>query len=176
MTTRIKLRRDTAANWADANPVLALGEPGYDTTNNELRIGDGTTAWSDLTGAVGGGLSGSTITNGVYDTLQNGLPVWMRWQDRGEYVQDVNYGADRNGVWFAGSEDVQGNTYALPLQSVISLPSDMPSTVRVEFKYTGEQDNDHIIGFHLANTVPRVTWDGEVGGFDHQVFLQINEG
>ena len=49
MTTRIKLRRDTAANWATENPVLALGEPGYDTTNNELRVGNGTSAWASLT-------------------------------------------------------------------------------------------------------------------------------
>jgi hypothetical protein len=56
MTARIKLRRDTAANWTTNDPVLALGEAGYDSTNNELRVGDGTTAWSGLE-AVGGGVS-----------------------------------------------------------------------------------------------------------------------
>lgn len=59
MTTRIKLRRDTAANWTTNDPVLALGEAGYDTTNNELRVGDGTSAWS-LLSAVGG--TGNKIT------------------------------------------------------------------------------------------------------------------
>ena len=58
MTTRIKLRRDTAANWTANDPVLALGEAGYDTTNNELRVGDGTTVWSGLD-AIGGGISGN---------------------------------------------------------------------------------------------------------------------
>ncbi len=56
MTTRIKLRRDTAANWTSNDPVLALGEAGYDTTNNQLRVGDGTTVWSGLD-AIGGGIS-----------------------------------------------------------------------------------------------------------------------
>ena len=56
MTTRIKLRRDTAANWTSNDPVLALGEAGYDTTNNELRVGDGTTVWSGLE-SIGGGIS-----------------------------------------------------------------------------------------------------------------------
>jgi len=56
MTTRIKLRRDTAANWTTNDPILALGEAGYDTTNNELRVGDGTTVWSGLD-AIGGGIS-----------------------------------------------------------------------------------------------------------------------
>lgn len=48
MATQIKLRRDTAANWASEDPVLAQGEPGYDTTNKILKIGDGTTIWSLL--------------------------------------------------------------------------------------------------------------------------------
>ncbi len=45
MATQIKLRRDTYQNWFDNNPVLGLAEPGYDTTNKKLKIGDGTTAW-----------------------------------------------------------------------------------------------------------------------------------
>lgn len=46
--TTIRLRRGTAAQWAAANPVLAQGEPGVDTTTGTLRIGDGTRAWLDL--------------------------------------------------------------------------------------------------------------------------------
>lgn len=52
-TYRFQLRRDTAANWATVNPVLANGEPGYDETNDQLRIGNGTDVWSDLP-TVGG--------------------------------------------------------------------------------------------------------------------------
>lgn len=52
--TRIRLRRGTAAAWAAADPVLARGEAGVDLDTGELRIGDGTAAWSTLTpiGAV----------------------------------------------------------------------------------------------------------------------------
>lgn len=46
--TRIQLRRDTATNWSSKNPVLLLGEAGYDTTNNIIKIGDGSTAWNSL--------------------------------------------------------------------------------------------------------------------------------
>ena len=53
MTTRIKLRRDTAANWATNNPVLALGEPGLETDTNLVKYGDGVTAWNSLTYATG---------------------------------------------------------------------------------------------------------------------------
>lgn len=48
MADTIKLRRGTAAQWATANPVLADGEPGYDETNDQIRIGNGSSAWSGL--------------------------------------------------------------------------------------------------------------------------------
>jgi len=48
MATRIQLRRDTAANWTSANPILASGEPGYETDTVKYKIGDGVTAWSGL--------------------------------------------------------------------------------------------------------------------------------
>lgn len=45
---RIRPRRDTAANWASANPVLAAGEVGQETDSGIVKIGDGTTSWSNL--------------------------------------------------------------------------------------------------------------------------------
>lgn len=48
MARRIQLRRDTAAAWTAANPVLAQGEIGIDLTNNKLKIGNGTAAWNSL--------------------------------------------------------------------------------------------------------------------------------
>jgi hypothetical protein len=54
MTTRIKFRRDTAANWTAENPTLALGEPGFEQDTNKLKIGDGETAWTLLDYASGG--------------------------------------------------------------------------------------------------------------------------
>ena len=45
-----QLRRDTGANWAAADPVLAAGEIGLETDAASLRgkVGDGITAWSGL--------------------------------------------------------------------------------------------------------------------------------
>jgi|GEM_PF-5867546 len=44
----IQLRRDTAANWASANPILAQGEPGFELDTLKMKIGDGNTVWSSL--------------------------------------------------------------------------------------------------------------------------------
>lgn len=42
------LRRGTKESWERNNPILAYGEPGYDSTNYGLKIGDGKTRWNDL--------------------------------------------------------------------------------------------------------------------------------
>lgn len=43
-----KLKRGTAARWADVNPILEQGEPGFVYDINRLKIGDGKTHWNDL--------------------------------------------------------------------------------------------------------------------------------
>lgn len=46
--TNIQLRRGSYSAWGSANPVLDEGEPGYDTTNRTIRIGDSQSSWSGL--------------------------------------------------------------------------------------------------------------------------------
>lgn len=48
MAVIIQVRRDTALNWTTADPILAQGEPGYETDTGMLKIGDGTTEWLSL--------------------------------------------------------------------------------------------------------------------------------
>jgi microcystin-dependent protein len=50
MSYTIQLRSDTSANWATANPILAVGEMGYATDTKDLRIGDGVTSWNSSGG------------------------------------------------------------------------------------------------------------------------------
>lgn len=64
MSTRIQLRRDTADNWQAIDPVLADGEAGYDKSNNEIRVGDGVSSWSELDPVFG-----QTTDGGAYSTL-----------------------------------------------------------------------------------------------------------
>lgn len=46
--THINQRRDTSANWTSTNPVLQLGEVGWETNTRKCKLGDGVTAWADL--------------------------------------------------------------------------------------------------------------------------------
>lgn len=45
---KIQLRRDTAANWTTANPVLLSGEVGLETDTRKEKTGNGVTAWTSL--------------------------------------------------------------------------------------------------------------------------------
>lgn len=46
--TRMQQRRDSTADWEFYNPVLLLGEMGYDTDLDRFKIGDGSTVWTSL--------------------------------------------------------------------------------------------------------------------------------
>ena len=86
----IKLRRDTAANWTSANPVLGAGQPGIETDTLKWKVGDGTTAWASLGymigaadpvewGEIGGTLSDQsdlqTALNAKQDVLVSGTSI-----------------------------------------------------------------------------------------------------
>ena len=45
---RMQQRRDTAAGWTSANPVLLNGELGFETDTKKAKLGDGTSAWNSL--------------------------------------------------------------------------------------------------------------------------------
>ena len=82
MAERIQIRRDTAANWTNVNPVLADGELGWETDTGYIKVGDGTTVWTSLLymiiqvddAAYGAGWNGEASLapsqNAVYDKIQ----------------------------------------------------------------------------------------------------------
>lgn len=48
MADQIKLRRGTATQWTSSDPVLAVGELGFETDTNKFKLGNGSDTWSDL--------------------------------------------------------------------------------------------------------------------------------
>ena len=48
LNTIFKLKRGIASRWAEVNPILQQGEPGFVIDLNRLKIGDGQTPWNDL--------------------------------------------------------------------------------------------------------------------------------
>ena len=96
MTTRIKLRRDTAANWTLNNPILAAGEPGLETDTGKTKYGDGTTAWTSLSYATGGITAREQI--GYFTAAAPELPN----NTRSQWFETVVADPDGN-AYFVGS-------------------------------------------------------------------------
>jgi hypothetical protein len=48
MPVQIQMRRGTTSQWSTANPTLAGGEVGVDTTLTKFKVGNGSTAWNSL--------------------------------------------------------------------------------------------------------------------------------
>ena len=113
MSYLLQFRNDTAANWASVNPTLAAGEAGFDTTNQVLKIGNGTTPWSTLQGislpataaAAAPGIisqfAGSTAPAGYL--LCQGQQVAISAQPALHAVLGTTYGALTNGSGGVGT-------------------------------------------------------------------------
>lgn len=48
LNTKIQLRNGTAAEWTAKNPVLLKGEMGIEIDTHKIKVGDGSTQWSEL--------------------------------------------------------------------------------------------------------------------------------
>ena len=92
MTTRIKLRRDTAFNWTTTNPILAAGEPGLETDTGKIKYGDGVTHYVDLPHA-----GGDTLVNDKSITVTTGDDTkWVALTRRDEDWNNSSYEGIRN--------------------------------------------------------------------------------
>ncbi len=71
----VKVKRATAARWASQNPVLAAGEIGYETDTRKMKLGDGTSSWTQLSYLVadGTGTGTDTGTGGQAATIRRRL-------------------------------------------------------------------------------------------------------
>lgn len=46
--TTIQLKRGLSSSWVKQNPILTVGEPGFEKDTGRLKIGDGYSRWLDL--------------------------------------------------------------------------------------------------------------------------------
>jgi hypothetical protein len=85
MSSKIQLRRDSAANWTATNPVLSQGEPGLETDTNKVKYGDGSTAWNLLDYASGGGSGAGDYSTGFTDGVNDNTYHFTRVQGKKEF-------------------------------------------------------------------------------------------
>jgi hypothetical protein len=75
--THINQRRDTAAAWTAANPVLQDGERGYEKDTRKAKTGDGVTPWNSLGYEVAPGVvtKADVGLSNVNNTSDNDKPL-----------------------------------------------------------------------------------------------------
>lgn len=152
----IKLRRDTAAAWALANPVLAPGEPGLETDTDLIKYGNGTTAWNNLDYAGLGPEVNSNIVPALDNTYSLGSET-RRWRD----------------LYVAGNSIYVGNLVLSDTDGQLAVNG---TTVPVVSDTMGNKgvagSNWNLITTMGFYTVNLNSWSGTIGTpLDSQVFV-----
>ena len=84
MANRIQLRRDTASNWEEINPVLADGEMGFEWDTGFIKLGDGTTSWNSL--------DYNTVSKDIpQNDIDRSLNYPLQLSDRGKQIYNSSY-------------------------------------------------------------------------------------
>ena len=89
MLVRIQQRKGTAAEWTTANPILAIGETGWELDTGRVKLGDGVLTWNllpyaaALTVYVNATPDGVTENTAAVQAAHDALPatggeVWFR--------------------------------------------------------------------------------------------------
>lgn len=152
----IKLRRDTAAAWTAANPVLAPGEPGLETDTDLIKYGNGTTAWNSLDYA---GLSPEVNSN-IVPALDNTYSLGNathRWRD----------------VYVAGNSIYVGNLVLSDTNGQLAVNGSTVADTDNTLTNRGADDtNWNLLTTIGLYTVNRTSWSGTIGTpLDSQVFI-----
>lgn len=118
----IKLRRDTTAAWATANPILADGEPGLNTDTDGVKYGDGVTHWNDLpyAGIVPSSLGNLIPATGNTYTLGNVSNPWKSLYVSGNtiYLGNSALSTDAGGNMIWNNNPVAQDNAAVNFSSV----------------------------------------------------------
>jgi len=118
MAIRIQLRRDTAANWTSANPVLLAGELGIETDTLKIKIGNGNN-WNDIT----------NYSNITPSNLDSTLEDYLLVSDRGA----ANGVASLNSSTKVPNTQID-STYFATVTSVTSAVNTLDETITGELE------------------------------------------
>jgi hypothetical protein len=73
MATRIQMRRGTTSEWNSANPTLNEGEIGYNSTLSQIKVGDGSSLWSELDYIVSSGSLDTSLGNYIESSEKSAI-------------------------------------------------------------------------------------------------------
>lgn len=158
----ITFRKGTASAWTSVNPVLASGEPGYDLTNSVLKIGDGVSNWTALSGIGSTSLNNSSSSVGVRGIISTtgtltsfavsgGYPVGYLdlFQDGVKLVSDLDFSAtDGSNVTLSNSVPSGTVLEYLTMASGVSSgggASSLPSNISGSLSVDGDSSYGSVV-------------------------------
>lgn len=116
----LQFRKGTDSEWESINPVLASGEPGWDVTNNLLKIGNGIDSWNELNGITG---DGSNVIRGTF--LLN--------EPSGSFTIDQGYNVGSLDIFMNGVKLSASGDYIATDGSSFTLTENAPSGSIIEY-------------------------------------------
>lgn len=136
MAVQIQFRRGSTSDWSTANTVLAAGEMGIDTTTNQFKIGNGSTAWNSLSYAPINGTVADldNITNVIITNTAAGQ--FLKWNGSAWVNDAIDLGSDTTGDYVAtitGGTGVtstaattgEGTTHSLSIGQAVATNSNV---------------------------------------------------
>lgn len=88
MATRMQQRRGTETQWTTANPILNIGEIGFESDTNKFKIGDGVNHWDDLPYFLDADSIGTSLDGYIPDTLLGAPNGVAQLNSSGKLVSD----------------------------------------------------------------------------------------
>lgn len=108
---KILIKRGTATQWTNSTTALLAGELGLDTTNNIIKVGNGSTLWNSLPGLT---LTSAQVSELAQDSLKSAF-------DAGTHTNiTVNFDDDLNKISLSTGPDVVTTT---SLNNTLTNPS-----------------------------------------------------
>ena len=170
MAVKIQFRRDLAANWTAANPLLSQGEVGYEFDTGRFKVGNGTQLWNSLvysSGTTGPTGTAATVSVGTTTTLTPGSNATVT--NSGTSAAAVfNFGVPRGATGPTGPTGSVGPTGPIgPTGATGSVGPTGPQGTSIIFKgvvadyaalllITGQVVNDAYV---TADTDDLYVWD-----------------
>ena len=157
----IRLRRDTAAAWAAANPILAVAEPGLETDTNSIKYGNGVTAWNSLPYA---GIPLNAVSESIVPAQNEAVDLGADTHRFGE-------------LYLSGNSIYLGNVVLSASGSTFLVNGEpLPDFSEVMTNRGADSNNWNNITTMGTYTVNRTSWAGTTGTpLDSQIFVGILE-
>lgn len=154
---QMQIRRDSAANWNNQNPVLKQGEWGYETDTGKIKIGDGSSQWTPTLPYAFLPISGGILTDNLI------------LNDKKE-VRFYQKGTAQSGAHYTGFRSITSSgdfTYNLPGSPPSSDGHVLSCTAAGQMSWTSDSTEDSskmpLTGGVFSGDV---TFDGATAGRD----------